>query len=316
MSIDLRISLHKLEVLSHVVKLGGVGRAAEKLFVAQPVVTAHIRSLERRLGVELFYRDGRQLRLTEVGEAVHAWAEDVLARTRECDRLLCGLSDGSTGRVVMGASQSVGSYLLPRVLASFRANHPNAELRLGISTSERAIEDTRTGAVDFSVVVTEPNLELAGMTVEQIGTEELILVSSPYSEPYEDVISVQDLARLPFIDTGEGSIRGTFVEQRLSAAGFADRNVVLELGHPEATKRAAQEGLGVTLLSRTAVRSELESGLLREVRIQGIDIVVPISLVRRAGKRISTMHNELIGEIRAALVAPISERAPLLRAIG
>src|SRR6266487_757938 len=100
-SLDLRISLHKLDVLSRVVQLGGVSRAAEDLFVAQPVVTSHIRSLERRLDVVLFYREGRQFHLTDAGQIVHAWAQDVLTRTRELERDLGALSDGSTGNVVL-----------------------------------------------------------------------------------------------------------------------------------------------------------------------------------------------------------------------
>ena len=65
MALDSRVTLHKLEVFSLVVELGGVSRAAEQLFVSQPVVTAHIRSLEQRVGARLFYREGRNLRLTE-----------------------------------------------------------------------------------------------------------------------------------------------------------------------------------------------------------------------------------------------------------
>jgi LysR family transcriptional regulator, low CO2-responsive transcriptional regulator len=309
--VDLRISLHKLDVLSRVVQLGGVGKAAEDLYVAQPVVSAHLRSLENRLGgAELFYREGRQLHLTEAGRAVHAWAEDVLTRTRELERHLAGLSDGSTGSVVMGASMSVGSYVLPHVLTSFRARHPGAALRLGISSTEHAIEDTRTGALDFAVVVTEPNLELPGMEVEQIGSDEIVLVAAPDSEPHDDVISAQDFSRLPFIETPEGFIRRTFVERRLRDAGVVDRNVVLQLGHPEAMKRAAREGLGVTLLFRTAVRSELESGFLREVRVAGVDVVVPIALVHRKGKSFSALHKNLIAEIREAVSGASPAPAP------
>jgi DNA-binding transcriptional LysR family regulator len=109
MALDSRVTLHKLEVFSLVVELGGVSRAAEQLFVSQPVVSAHIRSLEQRVGARLFYREGRHLRLTEAGRAVHGWANDVLTHTRELSRHLDGLSDGTQGSVVVGASMSVGS---------------------------------------------------------------------------------------------------------------------------------------------------------------------------------------------------------------
>jgi DNA-binding transcriptional LysR family regulator len=301
MSLDLRITLHKLEVLSLVVQLGGVGRAADQLFVAQPVVTAHIRSLEERLGAKLFYREGRHLHLTEAGHAVHEWAEDVLMRTRELERHLAGLSDGSKGSVVLGASMSVGSYLLPHVLTTFRAEHPDVDLRLSISDTEHAIEDTRTGALDFSVVVTEIDVEIAGMEAEQIGSDALVLVAAPGAAPQTDVISVQALAGLPFIEAPQGLMRRTFVERRLRAAGIVDRNIVLELGHPEAMKRATMEGLGVTMLFRSAVQRELEDGLLREIAMDGVEVVVPITLVHRKGKSFSAVHRRLLGAIREAL---------------
>ena len=153
LSLDPRISLRKLEVFSLVVQLGGVSRAAEHLYVAQPVVSAHIRSLEERLQTKLFYREGRQMRLTESGQAVYSWAEDLLTKTRTPRSSPSGLSDGRRGTVVFGASMSIGSYRLPSILADFRETHPGVDLILGISDTEHAIEDTRTGEFDFSVVI-------------------------------------------------------------------------------------------------------------------------------------------------------------------
>jgi DNA-binding transcriptional LysR family regulator len=300
-SIDLRISLRKLEVLSLVVQLGGVGRAAEHLFVAQPVVTAHIRSIEERVGAKLFYREGRQMHLTEAGQAVHGWAEDLLTRTRELERYLDGISDGSQGTVVFGASMSVGSYELPSVLTTFRASHPDVDLRLGVSDTEHAIEDTRAGVFDFAVVVSEEQLELPGMEVQRVGTDTIVLVSAPGGAPESAVITVEELRRLPFIDAPEGIVRRTFVDRQLRQLGIRDRNVVLQLGHPEAMKRATRAGLGATLLFRSAVREELESGTLREVRVEGADLALPIYIVYRRGKTFSPLHHELIDEIRRTL---------------
>lgn len=299
--LDLRISLRKLEVLSLVVQLGGVGRAAEHLYVAQPVVSAHIRSLEERLQTKLFYREGRQMHLTEAGVAVHHWAEDVLTRTRELHRHLGGLSDGRQGTVVFGASMSVGSYSLPSVLTSFRASHPEVDLRLGISDTEHAIADTRTGEFDFAVVVSDAQLALPGMDVEQVASDEIVLVAAPGAEPHADVISTEELGRLPFIEAPEGIIRRTFVDRQLRRLGVVERNVVLQLGHPEAMKRATRERLGVALLFRSAVRDEIAAGLLREVRVEGVDVTVPIYIVCRKGKTFSPVHLGLIEEIRSGL---------------
>lgn len=303
MTLDLRISLRKLEVLSLVVQLGGVGRAAEHLFVAQPVVSAHIRSLEERLQTKLFYREGRQLHLTEAGQVVHRWAEDVLMRTRELDRHLGGLSDGRQGTVVFAASMSIGSYRLPPILTAFRRNHPEVDLRLSISDTEHAINDTRAGEFDFAVVVSDAQLELPGMQVERIASDEIVLVTAPNGTPCEDVISIAELRRLPFIEAPQGIIRRTFIDRQLRQLGVVERNVVLQLGHPEAMKRATRAGLGVTFLFRSAVREDLEAGVLREVGVDGADVAIPIYIVFRNGKTFSPLHLALVEQIRTGLAS-------------
>lgn len=302
LSIDPRISLRKLEVFSLVVQLGGVSRAAEHLYVAQPVVSAHIRSLEERLQTKLFYREGRQMRLTESGQAVYSWAEDLLTRTRELDRHLSGLSDGRRGTVVFGASMSIGSYRLPSILADFRETHPGVDLRLGISDTEHAIEDTRTGEFDFSVVISGTQLELPGMELEQIAADEFVLVAAPGGEPRADVVGVEALTALPFIDAPEGIVRRSLVDRHLRRLGVTERNVVLQLGHPEAMKRATREGLGVCLLFRSAVDEELSTGSLREIRVKDADLAVPVYLVYRKDKSFSPVHLSLMDAIRSGLV--------------
>jgi DNA-binding transcriptional LysR family regulator len=305
-AIDSRISLRKLEVLSLVVQLGGFGRAAEQLYVAQPVVTAHIRSLEERLGVKLFYREGRQMHLTEAGRAVHAWAEDLLTRTRELERHLGGLSDGKRGTVSLGASMSVGSYRLPTVLTRFRTANPAAVVRLSISDTEHAVEDTRTGTLDFSVVVSDGEFDMPGMVVEPAGSDEIVFVTAPDGAPANDPISTDELAELPFIEAPVGIVRRALVDRQLRRHGIKERNVVLEFGHPEAMKRAARDGHGVSMLFRSAVLEELEAGLLREFHVDGVDMVIPIYVVYRKGKTFSPLHRELIDQIKGALSAPVT----------
>jgi DNA-binding transcriptional LysR family regulator len=305
-SLDTRISLRKLEVFSVVVQLGGVGRAAEQLYVAQPVVTAHIHSLEQRLGVKLFYREGRRLHLTEAGVAVHGWTEDLLTRTRELERDLGALSDGSQGTVAFGASMSLGSYTLPAVMTRFRERHPRAELRLSISDTEHAIEDTRAGILDFAVIVSEAGLELPGMVAEQVGSDEIVFVTAPDAGPAGDTLTPEELGRLPFIEAPVGIIRRTFIDRQLRRLGITDRDIVLELGHPEAMKRATATGLGVTLLFRSAVAEELADGSLREIHVEGADVTVPVYIVHRRGKSFSALHEGMIREIRAELAMPVA----------
>lgn len=300
MDLDLRITLQKLEILATVVQLGGVSRAAEALYVSQPVVSAHIRSLDERLGVKIFYREGRELRLTEAGEVVHEWALDVLTRTREVDRHLSGLSGGQRGVVHLGGSKTVGSYLLPPLLADFRHDHPGAEIVLAVLDTEHAVEDTRTGLLDFAVVVTSPDAQYPGLDVKILGEDEAILVAAPGFIP-EDPLTLETLSDLPFIEA-EGTVRRSYVDRRLRELGIGERLVAMQLGHPEAMKRAARSHLGVTMLFRTAVAEDLERGTLVELSVDGLHLTVPISLVSRRDKTFSPLHLELIDRIRVVCV--------------
>jgi len=309
---DLRISLQKLDVLSQVVRRGGVGRAAEALHVAQPVVTAHIRSLEERLGAKLFYREGRQIHLTEAGDAVHGWAEDVLTRTRELDRYLGGLAEGQQGSVALGASMSIGSYRLPYILSAYRRGHPKVDLRLTVSDTEHILEDAREGLYDFAFVVSAPDLEIPGMSVTEVATDPIVLVAAAERPQPGASVTIAELSELPFIEAPEGIVRRTFIDRKLRELGVGERNVVLELGHPEAMKRAVLDGLGVSLLFRSAAEEQLEAGTLREIAIEGGGMALPIYIAHRMGKSFSPLQQDVMNAIRAELEAQDRRASPPL----
>lgn len=297
MAIDRRITLHKLEVFELVIELGGVSRAADRLYVAQPVVTAHIRSLEERLGTRLFYREGGRMHLTEGGRAVHVWASDLLRRTRELSRDLEGLSDGTQGSVVLGASMSIGSYSLPPLLARFRRERPLVDIVLNILDSEHAMADTEAGENDFAVVIAEAPTS-RGLSAEKLGDDELVFVAAAEGAPAESRITRSELAALPFVEAPQKLLRQQFVDRQLQRIGIRDRHVSIQLGHPEAMKRATAAGLGVAVLFRSAVRSELASGQLREIEVEGVRLSGPIYLVHRKDKLFSAVHRALIAAIR------------------
>lgn len=296
--IDSRISLYKLEIFNAVVEFGGVTAAADHLLVSQPVVTAHIRSLEQRIGAPLFRREGRQLRLTEAGEAVQVWSAEVLTRMKELSRHIEGLSDGKRGAAVLGASMSVGSYILPPVLSRFQRERPLVELSLYISESDHVIQATELGECDFSVVIVDHEFDSPTLTKELLRQEEFIIVGAPDAGLPEGEIDVDELGLLPFIEAPRGMIRRSLIDRQLERVGIHRRNVVIELGHPEAMKRAAQQGLGVTMLFRSSIEEDIALGRLREIKLRDTTLAVPLCLAYRKEKRFSPVQRELIDAIR------------------
>jgi len=298
---DNRISLHKLEVFSRVVERGGVRLAAEELFVSQPVVSAHLRSLEERLGVKLFRREGRGMELTEAGAEVHLWATEVLRGRTELDRSLRDISRGAAGRASIGSSMSVGNYVLPPLLVDFRRWHPHASISLSPSSVEIALEGTLSGRYDFSVLATDAVLDTDSFEAELIARPPFCLVTAPEDTRVGDAVSVGELTGLSFVCPPAGMAIRRSQDSALAAIGVVDRSVAIELGSAESMKVAVQGGLGVALLWRASVQRELDTGLLREVRISGQDLRDKLYLVQRRGRRLSEFQNTLTGVIRAGV---------------
>ncbi len=297
-SYDNRISLHKLEVFCLVVELGGVSRAAEHLFVAQPVVSAHIHSLQERLGVKLLYREGHAMKLTDQGQRVYRWASETLSRTRELVRELDGIAEGLRGSVAIAASMTVGSYLLPPLLSRFRSERPGARITLSISDPEGAAEAVERGDSDFAVLVGEAPAHQGKLVAEEIGSVEIVLVAAPDFMPDLTGIAVAELADLPLISSPAGQIRRSLIDDQLAARGVCPREVVIELGHPEAMKRATLEGLGLCLLFRASVGAELDRGELRTIGIDEAAMTVPLLTLVRDGKHLSPVQSEVLEAVR------------------
>jgi DNA-binding transcriptional LysR family regulator len=307
-TLDNRISLQKLQVFCHVVKLGTVTRAAERLFVAQPVVTAHLQLLEQRLGVKLFVRQGRTLQLTAAGERVHAWAAATIVEADVMMAELQGLREGTRGTALIGASMSLGTYRLPSVVAAFRRERPLAEISLAISDPETAVRAVELGQLDFCIVLLDEQPYGEVLDIQRLGEEDLVLVAAPDAEPTTGEITVEDLADLPMVASPRGSVRRGLVDQALALLHAPSYRPVIEFGHPEALKLAVAEGLGATFLCRCSVEDELRAGTLREVRISGVDLTLPVFVVKRSDKHLSVLQTRLL----SAITDDLSTLAPAL----
>jgi DNA-binding transcriptional LysR family regulator len=304
MEIDTRISLKKLELFCLVADLGSIKNAADQLFVTQPVVTAHIRSLNERLGVQLLYRDRNRMLLTEAGEVVYAWAGKILQETRDLDARLSGLTEGAMGTARVSASISLGSYVLPDLISSFRAERPQVLVTLSISDPEHAAQAVDTGEADFGVVIAAEDMSLTpGVEAETIGYEELVLVGAPSVDLPTMLESPTKLRGLKFMASPRDLQRQQIVERQLRQHGVRDLNIVAELGHAEAMKRMIINGDGVGFLYRCSIQAELERGELREIPVAGLEMSAPVLLLRRTERPVSRVTYELAQAVKLGIAA-------------
>jgi LysR family transcriptional regulator, low CO2-responsive transcriptional regulator len=292
------LSLQNLEILCAVAEFQSVSRAAGHVGIAQPGVTAHLRAIEHRLGVKLVTRVGRNVRLTEAGERVVRWASDLLTRTREIEREIGGLEGGGEGRVVVAASMTWGSYVLPDLIAAFRATHLRTSIATLVTNPRGTVEAVRSGACDFAISVMDKREDRANLVVELLWEEPLFLVSAPQSKLVGESVEASQLEDVPFVAAPKGLVFRDIEDEVLHANGIKRHNVPIEFGHPEAFKRLVRADVCLTFMFETSVREEIDRGDLRAVNIPGINIQIPISLIYRADKAFSPIQSELITHIR------------------
>jgi DNA-binding transcriptional LysR family regulator len=296
---DSSLTLQKLEVLCVVADLQSITRAADHLCISQPVVTAHIRSLEEKLGATVIRREGRGIALTEAGARVLKWAQEVLTSTRELERELAGSPAVGPGKAVVAASMSAGSYLLPPIICDFYLQYPEARVQIVISNPLAALESVRSGATDFAVVMISPDLSMEDVAAEPLWNEPLLLASAPASRWVAETVDRDAISSLPFIST-YSRVMQQLEEGQLRANGIASRQVVLELGHPEAQKEAVRRDLGVCFFPVSSVGNDFRRGDLRRVNTPGLEMSIPLYIVHRKDKELSPFQLALKTHIKSA----------------
>jgi LysR family transcriptional regulator, low CO2-responsive transcriptional regulator len=297
---DTRVPLRRLEMFCLVVDEGGVTRAAERLLVAQPAVTAQVRSLEKSLGAALFARTGSTLVLTEAGERVYHWAKGVLAGSVRVQRDVAELAAGTAGSVVVAASMAIGTYLLPPIMTRLRAERPGAKITVHINEPAVALRSAQLGEVDFAVASWLEEDVPDGLFAEKLWDEPLLLCASPQGPPDGDEVTLADLPDLPFVGVPTTVAFHRMMQAQLHAHGIAELPAVIRLGHAEAIKQAVVDSGWVCFAPAYAVSRDLEAGRLRPVRVRGASFHEGIGLYHRATEYFSPLQTAALDALRAA----------------
>ncbi|MDI2125562.1 LysR family transcriptional regulator [Yinghuangia seranimata] len=295
------MELRQLEYLVAVVDEASFTRAAARLHVAQPGVSAQIRQLERELGQELLDRTGRTVRPTSVGEAVLPYARaalDNVAAVRHAVEQLTGLV---RGRVAIGTIPSRPLGELPGLLAAFHRAHPDVEITLTEDRSDRLLDAVRAGRLDLAVVgVAERRpAGVDGLVV----TEQELGAAVPPGHPLavHAEITLGALRDAPLACLPRGSGMRTALEAACATAGFRPR-VAFEAGDPFMVGQLAADGLGIAILP--AAFAAAHPGGLRPVALTSPRPRARIELVWRADAPTGPAARAFVAHARAAFAGP------------
>lgn len=279
------MNLNQLRVFYAVARERSFTEAAKRLCITQPAATIQVRELERATGVRLFDRVDKKVILTDAGEALYAYARRIFTLIEEADHVLENARDLRWGRLRVGASRTLGAYHLPPLLNAFKARYPGVVLGLEIGNSEQVLDAVREFACEVGVVGAAVHHEKL-VAVRFVQEALVLIVPAGHAWAARPEVSLTNLAGQPLIIREPGSATRHAIEEALREAGLTMEGS-MELGSNEAIKRAVEEGLGIALISPTAVQREVEAGCLRALPVAGRGPVMSYRIVYHRDRHLS-----------------------------
>ena len=275
------MELTQLETFLEAAERGSFRRAAEALFITQPSVSARVRALEEELGVPLFHRMGRGVRLTEMGKAYLPFARQSMDSLRQGQDVLESARRASTGVLNMATARAIGTYVLPEILQEFRVRFPDTIAHISVGRSSEVLRMVVDEEVQLGLARCLRHPDISSI---HLYDEEIVLVTnSSHAFAERGEASIREVAQEPLILYDPGSSYFVLINQVCRDAGITPR-VEMSLDSIEATKQMVELGLGISFLPRSGIRKELESRALTVIPLtEGHRVTLPTCvLVRRA----------------------------------
>lgn len=275
------MNIENLRMFCRVVEEGSITKAARLGYVSQPAVTKQIRQLENSYGTSLFDRDEGKLRLSETGKLLYPYAKEILALNKASYE---GIQEhlGEIEKTLhVGASLTIGEYLLPALIGRFKKQHPDIKFSLSIGNTPLMLEKLEENEIDIALV--EGVFQNDRYKKQKFADDELILVtSSGHQWGKKNEINVNELPDEKMIWREKESGTRQIVEEALKEHGILDKiENAMELGSMQAIKSAVEADLGTGILPRLTVQKELEFEILREIPIQDFQLIRDFWMVQK-----------------------------------
>jgi DNA-binding transcriptional LysR family regulator len=278
-------NLNQLRVFHVTAKRQSFTRAAEALFLTQPGISKHIKDLEDYYGVRLFDRLGKKVMLTRAGDILYAKTEIIFNMIDQLKVEIDELQGLDRGTLNISANINLGIYILPAILGRFRTMYPKIKLHMNIALNQQVIEMVLNNSVDFGFLgapINDDRLKVVPFFKDEL----VLIVPSNHEWAVRDTIEPHELLRCPFIFTPQGSGTRAIVEERLGNRGIHLKNTT-EFGITEAVKKAVEEGLGVSIISKATISREEHLGVIRVLRVSGVDLTRDLYFAYRKDKYLS-----------------------------
>jgi DNA-binding transcriptional LysR family regulator len=293
------VNLNHLRVFASVAEHGNLTRAARDLNVSQPAISKQLSDLEQDLGSQLVDRLPRGVRLTEAGEVLLTHVQRILQAERAAQQDLRDLRGLGRGKLSVGASTTVGSYLVPSLMGELHRQHPGVQLDLTIANTAAVQSSVLENSCDVGLIEGFVSSDL--LAVETLIADDMVGIAAPAHPALRSTpLRAAALRDLPLLMREQGSGSREVIEAALRKRDLVLKPV-MSLGSTEAIKNAVIHGLGIAIVSRLTVEHELHSKRLVELTFSDLHIRRDLYLVALKGKRHSPAASAFIALTRRRL---------------
>lgn len=277
----------KLRIFYEVSKELNMTKAAEKLYISQPSISQSINDLEKDLGVKLFDRIGKRLYLTYEGDTFLNYTRRILNLYDEGVKVIKEINSLKRGKLKIGASTTIGIYILPDIIGSFSKIYTNIDISLIIENTKNIVRLIEKNKIDIALV--EGPAHSDEIDVEKFCDDELVFITSkdhPWTKAKK--ILQEDIEKEKIILREKGSGTREVFTTALAQKSI-NYNIFMELGHTEAIKKAVEAGLGISCISRRCVKDEVSYGKLAICSVDNLKIKRSLYVIHHKDKYITNI---------------------------
>ncbi|SHE48616.1 transcriptional regulator, LysR family [Seinonella peptonophila] len=284
--------LEPLLIFVTVVEQKNFSRAAKLLHISQPSVSLHIQNLEKEFGNKLFHRSPQYVQVTAAGELLYQSAKKMITYYQLVQEQIDQLKNRVTGKMNVGASYTIGEYILPYLLEKYIKQYPLVDLEVTIKNTTQIMNELTGGQLDLALV--EGKVQDTGCLISTFMIDELILLVSP-SHPLASHPAIQPtmLHDHVWILREQGSGTRHYEDHLINHFKLRVKKSFI-FSSNQGVKEAIIAGLGIAILSRLTVRREVENGVLREIPIHNFSLKRPLSIVQMKKNAINSKAVEIL----------------------
>ena len=293
------MDLWQLKIFCKVVEQKSFSKAGNSVHLSQPTVSSHIKDLESHLGCRLVNRLAKEAVPTREGEILYRYALKLIALHDEAETTLSRFKDRISGKMCVGGSTIPGGYILPQLIGSFLKKYPDVYFCLRVADTRQIVQDIMIGELEVGIVgamVSERQI------VQEVLLEDEMCLIVPGDHPWGRKTSVEVglLRQENFIirESGSGTLKS--IQENLAASGYPmeDFNIVAELGSTEAIVQGVKSKMGISIISPIAVGEELQSGVLKALRIDALPLKRNFYLTCHKYRSLSPAAHAFVGFLK------------------